>query len=167
MSAYVRSRSRRLPHSPALSPNKRPRLYGPSLAVYGNYCGPNWSAGKYQGSVRGSSVPAIDSVDNLCLIHDGAYATPGSNLRDADLNFMVNQVLTGNPIGIGMGAAVGVQGIARSLGLLPVYNASEAPIVRIEDLRGVIFVRRRKRKRRVRRLRSKMMKWTHNIKKVY
>jgi hypothetical protein len=46
-----------------------------SVKYHGKYCGPGWSAGKYQQSVN-SNVPPTDEFDATCKIHDGAYAQP-------------------------------------------------------------------------------------------
>jgi len=46
-----------------------------SIRYHGKYCGPGWSAGKYQQSVK-SKVPPDDDFDATCKEHDGAYAHP-------------------------------------------------------------------------------------------
>lgn len=47
---------------------KRPK--GAPLGYYhGNYCGPNYSAGKFQTSVANSDVPAVDAFDETCKRH--------------------------------------------------------------------------------------------------
>jgi len=46
-----------------------------SIKYHGRYCGPGWSAGKYQQSVK-STVPPEDRFDATCKEHDGAYAKP-------------------------------------------------------------------------------------------
>jgi len=40
---------------------------------HGNWCGPNWSAGKQQPSVD-SDFPAVDAFDETCRDHDRSYA---------------------------------------------------------------------------------------------
>lgn len=87
-----------------------------SLAYHGNYCGPGWSAGGYQNSVK-SSVGAIDPFDASCKQHDAAYATPGSDLATADLAF-AGENLTGDPKRFAAGLAVGLQGLGRLAGFL-------------------------------------------------
>lgn len=57
---------------------------------YGNYCGPDWSAGEEQPSVI-SDVAAVDTVDAACKKHDAAYAK-GGDLAKADVIFTVNQL---------------------------------------------------------------------------
>lgn len=52
------------------------------MRFHGNYCGPNWSAGRHQPSVV-SDVPAVDEFDETCRAHDAAYAT-GQDLFIAD-----------------------------------------------------------------------------------
>jgi len=44
------------------------------MRYHGNYCGPNWSAGKHQESVIDNNVPAVDEFDQTCLEHDAEYA---------------------------------------------------------------------------------------------
>lgn len=81
------------------------------MRYHGNYCGPDWSAGKHQPSVV-SDVPAVDDFDLTCKKHDAAYATEG-NLREADLAFAAENLLTLNPKRWLAGALVGVQGLSR------------------------------------------------------
>lgn len=57
------------------------------MRYHGNYCGPNWSAGKHQPSVV-SDVPPIDDFDNTCLLHDASYAR-GDDLSRADAKFFI------------------------------------------------------------------------------
>lgn len=64
------------------------------LHYHGNYCGPNWSAGKYQGSVIDPNVPAVDDFDYTCLEHDAAYAR-NYDLAKADFKFGVDNVYKG------------------------------------------------------------------------
>lgn len=56
------------------------------MRYHGNYCGPNWSAGENQESVRDPSVPAVDELDACCLEHDGEYYD-GGDLVEADFAF--------------------------------------------------------------------------------
>ena len=72
------------------------------MRYHGNYCGPNWSDGKYQSSVVGS-LPPIDEDDATCYEHDLAYAR-GEDTIVADKHF-VNQS-TGTLTGALMRAAV-------------------------------------------------------------
>lgn len=54
-----------------------------SYNYHGDYCGPGWSAGKWQNSVT-SNVPARDAFDQTCKEHDHVYAvTKDSTKRDA------------------------------------------------------------------------------------
>lgn len=57
------------------------------MRFHGNYCGPNWSAGKHQASVVDDTVEAIDMFDEACLRHDAAYANDG-DLDAADAEFI-------------------------------------------------------------------------------
>jgi len=53
---------------------------------HGNYCGPGWSAGKYQNSVD-SEVAPVDKLDAACQKHDRSYAR-GEDLLEADLQLI-------------------------------------------------------------------------------
>lgn len=81
------------------------------MRFHGNYCGPNWSAGKAQASVV-SDVPATDEFDETCKEHDAAYAT-GGNLREADLRFARKNIFNGIKPTVA-GLLVGAQGLLRS-----------------------------------------------------
>lgn len=56
-----------------------------SIRYHGNWCGPGWSDGKYQSSVRGYAPP-IDELDVTCQDHDGAYFD-GADANIADRTF--------------------------------------------------------------------------------
>lgn len=56
-----------------------------AFKYHGNWCGPGWSAGKYQNSVD-QDYPAVDPLDEACRDHDRDYAR-GNDLREADLTF--------------------------------------------------------------------------------
>lgn len=75
------------------------------MRYHGNYCGPNWSAGKHQPSVV-SDVPAIDAFDDTCRVHDAHYAL-GHNIDKADSKFVWENIGRGVKRSI---AAVGVFG---------------------------------------------------------
>lgn len=83
------------------------------MRYHGNYCGPNWSAGKHQGSVI-SDVPALDDFDETCKVHDHAYALD-NDLRQADLAFARANILTSNPKRVIAGLLVGAQGLLRPI----------------------------------------------------
>ncbi len=87
-----------------------------SFKLHGNYCGPGWSAGKWQQSVK-SSVPPVDAFDASCMLHDAAYAA-GEDLVDADLRFASDNIGL-NPMRLVAGVGVGLQGLVRMTGLLP------------------------------------------------
>jgi hypothetical protein len=53
-----------------------------SIPYHGNWCGPGWSNGSRQPSVRGTA-PAIDEFDQTCRDHDFTYAD-GMGDNDAD-----------------------------------------------------------------------------------
>jgi len=82
-----------------------------SVRYHGNYCGPGWSAGKYQTSVE-SDIPAIDDFDETCKEHDAAYAK-GDDLRAADLTFARKNIGNGFKPTVA-GLLVGLQGLTRA-----------------------------------------------------
>jgi len=81
------------------------------MRYHGNYCGPNWSAGKHQASVD-SNVPASDEFDESCKMHDRAYAL-GLPLKAADMQFARDNLLSLSPKRMLAGALVGAQGLFR------------------------------------------------------
>lgn len=83
------------------------------MRYHGNYCGPGWSAGKYQSSVV-SSVPAVDEFDDTCKEHDASYAMD-DDLLWADLKFAGKNLVSLRPKRMLAGALVGVQGVGRSV----------------------------------------------------
>jgi hypothetical protein len=56
-----------------------------SIRYHGNWCGPGWSNGEYQPSVKGHAPP-IDEFDATCQDHDNAYAD-GMDVNLADDRF--------------------------------------------------------------------------------
>lgn len=82
------------------------------MKYHGNYCGPNWSAGKIQPSVD-SDMPGIDEFDETCRNHDAAYAR-GDDLVDADFQFFRKNFGRGSKR-TAAAAAVGVQGLFRAV----------------------------------------------------
>jgi len=68
-----------------------------SVKYHGKYCGPGWSAGKYQPSVK-SRVPPDDEFDATCKVHDGAYAHPtNSQARSKADDEFFKQNIGGGP----------------------------------------------------------------------
>lgn len=68
-----------------------------SVKYHGKYCGPGWSAGKYQQSVK-SAIPADDDFDATCKEHDGAYALPtNSKARSAADDKFFRENIGGGP----------------------------------------------------------------------
>lgn len=94
-----------------------------SFRLHGNYCGPGWSAGKWQTSVV-SDVKPTDAFDATCKEHDAAYAT-GEDLRSADLRFARQNILSLNPLQVFAGVGVGLQGLGRTIGVLPSHAGGE------------------------------------------
>lgn len=91
---------------------------------HGNWCGPGWSNGSQQTSVRGTA-PATDEFDETCRQHDFAYAD-NRHLRDADLLFARQNIGRGAKRTLA-GAAVGIQGLLRPIDKQPpiVYHNQE------------------------------------------
>jgi len=87
------------------------------MRYHGNYCGPGWSAGKYQPSVNQPEVSSIDEFDETCKVHDARYAKK-DDLSEADFEFARANIGL-NPKRTAAGMAVGIQGVARYAGLLP------------------------------------------------
>lgn len=92
------------------------------MRIHGMYCGPNWSAGTQQPSVRSTVLP-IDDFDATCQDHDMAYAD-GSDTAAADIQFALNNLsqfdVTRNIAGI----VVGAQGAFKSfLPTMPTENS--------------------------------------------
>lgn len=84
--------------------------------MYGNYCGPWWSDGKFQTSVIGLTPP-VDELDAACQRHDAAYSA-SHDLKRADLTFAQETYRQGLT-GLAMAGAVGLQGLLRRDGDLP------------------------------------------------
>jgi hypothetical protein len=78
------------------------------MKFHGNYCGPNWSAGREQESVE-SSVPAVDDFDSTCKEHDASYANR-KNMTQADYNFFKQNIGKGV---MRSGAAIAVGAFGR------------------------------------------------------
>lgn len=78
--------------------------------MYGNYCGPYWSDGKFQSSVVGTKEP-IDEFDATCYRHDAIYAV-GGDLEAADFEF-ARENIGGGLLRTTAGLAVGAQGLGR------------------------------------------------------
>lgn len=112
---------------------KRDRsLRGLTFRYHGNYCGPNWSAGKYQGSVAGSSVPAVDEFDQTCLEHDASYFY-GKGLKEADYKFFKQNIGRGVKRSIAA-LAVGLQGYLRKEDDLKNFDSEVMPVVKRRKL---------------------------------
>lgn len=90
------------------------------MRYHGNYCGPNWSAGKAQASVV-SLVPAIDEFDDTCRVHDAAYAV-GSDLDAADRRFVADNLTNFDPKRWLAAAMVGGQLASRSIERLTTFH---------------------------------------------
>ena len=59
--------------------------HGIPLPTYGNYGGPNYSAGEVGGKITGTSAdpPSVDPLDKLFYLHDFAYQTSADPLERA------------------------------------------------------------------------------------
>lgn len=81
------------------------------MKYHGNYCGPNWSAGKQQPSTIDDNVHPTDEFDHTCMVHDAAYYNQ-DNLAEADMEFFSANFLKGAKRTLAA-VAVGAQGQAR------------------------------------------------------
>mgnify|MGYP003572135097 FL=1 len=88
------------------------------MRYHGNYCGPNWSDGKQQESVVGSTEP-VDVFDKTCQDHDSAYAL-GHNKETADYQFFRTNIFAGPKESVAA-VLVGTQGVVRTIDRL-LYN---------------------------------------------
>lgn len=86
-----------------------------AIRYHGNYCGPNWSGGKYQGSIKGKPGTATDEFDETCRIHDTAYASTkdDNELSRADARFYRDNIGRGFKRSVAA-MAVGAQGYLRT-----------------------------------------------------
>lgn len=84
--------------------------------MYGNFCGPYWSDGKWQESVE-PTIPAVDELDEVCREHDMAYFR-GYDLLDADVLFTKHALRQG-PTGMAMAVPVFLQASLRAIDILP------------------------------------------------
>jgi len=89
-----------------------PRLIKKLMRIHGKFVGPNWSAGKHQGSVPYGRVRAVDEFDLSAKFHDHAYAT-GMDRKKADYLFYKWNVGKGFKR-TAAALAVGLQGSLRS-----------------------------------------------------
>lgn len=84
--------------------------------VYGKYCGPYYSAGKWQGSVKYSrrNPKPVNALDRACMWHDNTYATKGGDRKVADRLFYKKTVGWNKGIlSNAFGTIVGIQGALR------------------------------------------------------
>lgn len=74
---------------PWLSGCSRRRITTFTIDFSTNFCGPYWSDGKFQSSVRKSTLPSLSEFDETCRIHDVTLANAHTEeeLRSADLRF--------------------------------------------------------------------------------
>ncbi len=82
------------------------------MRIHGMYCGPNWSAGTQQPSVRSTVLP-IDDFDATCQDHDMAYAD-GEDTVAADIQFALNNLSQLDIARNIAGIVVGAQGAFKS-----------------------------------------------------
>lgn len=62
------------------------------MRVYGNWCGPNWTAGQYKPAseitLEDYNVPAIDELDQACKEHDINLFEHPENATKANAQFI-------------------------------------------------------------------------------
>jgi len=97
----------------------------------GNYMGPMWNNGEYQSSRSVALVPPMFYGDYRSMYHDLHYGR-GDNLLDADFEYaytMIGQGDSASEIALNSvaGVAVGAQGVARAVGVLPEYGPENIP----------------------------------------
>lgn len=91
---------------------------------HGNYCGPGWSGGKYQDSIKGKKGTSVDEFDETCRKHDAYYAdtTNADRLSKADFKFFrenYGKSFKRSVAAIGVGA----QGVFRKVTSFPQKNS--------------------------------------------
>lgn len=102
------------------------------MRYHGNYCGPNWSAGKHQQSVI-SGLRGIDDFDEACRIHDAKYAS-GQDLKLADQEFYEAVMKLPSIKAKIAGLLVGLQGKFRTAGMKTISMPAQKPIKSLEEL---------------------------------
>lgn len=101
--------------------------------MYGNFCGPYWSDGKFQSSVE-PTVEAIDELDNTCREHDRTYFRKG-NLKEADYKFFKQNYGNGL-LATAMAIPVGIQGFLRADDKLSKISNQQIHTMTKKNLRG-------------------------------
>lgn len=107
-------------------------LFMVSFRHHGYYCGPGWSDGKWQGSVRYGKKRPMDSYDATCKEHDAAYSRKGTDLAAADFKFFKQNFRARHPDPVVQkkrnyaSVGVGLQGVARYLGLAERINTYDS-----------------------------------------
>ncbi|BBN00307.1 secretory phospholipase A2 [Marchantia polymorpha subsp. ruderalis] len=78
-----------VPYASKIPWHSGPRgLFSRMFPRYGNYCGPNWSSGREDGSLFWDKAP-IDRLDHCCYRHDMGYDSyEQADLHRADLRFL-------------------------------------------------------------------------------
>ena len=87
-----------------------------SFKYHGNWCGPGWSDGKWQNSVKDGKLPAIDALDEVCKAHDIAYAIAngdGNLEAQADYAFYKAIKWDSNIKSIAAKIGIGIQGLIK------------------------------------------------------
>lgn len=112
---------------------------------HGYYCGPGWSAGKFQNSVSGGPDP-VDALDRICQRHDSQYAS-GKNRKRADEEFYRDAMKLGYPKAQVAAMLVGGQGLLRTGGRRhwSTRPAKKQKTVHIRDDSEFPFIRTKKK----------------------
>jgi hypothetical protein len=62
------------------------------MRVYGNWCGPGWSAGQFKDAkdltARDKQIPAVDELDAICKEHDILLQEQPQNAEQINGRFM-------------------------------------------------------------------------------
>jgi len=101
--------------------------------MYGNFCGPYWSDGRFQPSVE-PTVEAIDELDDTCRQHDRSYAR-GEDLQAADFKFF-KQNFGNGLLATAMAIPVGIQGALRTSDKPTKLSTKQSNTMTKKNLRG-------------------------------
>lgn len=168
-------RRRQLPPSPVKDSFIVQTSTGLGVRAHGQWCGPNYSAGQFQGSVIDPKVAPVDALDTSCMHHDGSYATDGSDLVTADLKFAKETFGTGVK-GTLFALGVGLQGFARAAGLKPRFNNLKMyggvpqhffPVMKTASRRKYSRVKKYNKRKRVVKRAKKYNKKTRRYRRKY
>lgn len=133
---------------------------------HGNYCGPYWNQGKYQGSKKTdkNSVKPIDEFDETCLKHDDIYAVTNNEkiLKAADYQFFYDNIGKGLKRSIAA-IAVGSQGYLRPISF---FSKKQMPPIKRKNIEDSSFPKKQMAKNKKTPMSKKVKTYDLNIKKT-